>query len=379
MGRKKDCIYPLLIKAVDVIKIEGSKDFAQHIKAGKFSPVYILHGAEHRSVEQAVAGLVKATVGNTTDPFLLTRIDGKEGVDPDALSDAAEALPFMAERKCVVVEDIHPDSMGSVEFGKLEQLLSDPPPTCVLIFSMKSSPSPTKKPADSSAKTKKLLKLCGDNGCVVHFGVATAADAARLARELAKKLDCEMSSQVAFELVASCGGNLHTVTAETHKVCAYVGSGEISAEHVKAVGITSVEASVFDLSKALLQNNYTAAMEIVAKLMFLREQPTAILSVVGSTFVDLYRAKAAVSAGVPQKQALGDLGYTTNKSFLYTRACDMESRFSHAFLAKALEEIALADTKLKSSSADGRMILEQVITKLFVLMEQSSAVNRRKR
>ncbi len=363
------------------IKIDSTKDFAQHIKEGRFAPVYMLHGAEHRSVERATAALVTAAVGNTDDPFLLTRMDGREGVDPDALSDMAEALPFMAQRKCVVVEDIHPEAMGTGDFGKLEQFLGDPPPTCVTIFTMKSpiGTTPKKKGEDSSPKAKKLIKLCTDKGCVAHFGGATGADATRLARDTAKKLGGEMAAGGAGDRGAGCGGNLHTVTSETHKVCAYAGEGEIKSEHVRAVGITSVEASVFDLSKAILQSNYSVAMDIVARLMFLREAPATVLAVMGGTFVDLYRAKVAGNAKIPPKQAMSDLGYPSNKSFLYTRASDMESRFPQTFLAMAVEEIAQADTKLKTSGVEGRMVLEQVITRLFVLMRETAGGRPRRR
>ncbi|MBP1558616.1 MAG: DNA polymerase III subunit delta [Oscillospiraceae bacterium] len=354
------------------MRCENENAFKAHVESGELLPLYLLYGEESMTVERWANRLVKAAVGDTQDPFLLTRMDGREGVDPDELSDAAEALPFMAPRKCVTVEDFDPDALGSTEFSKLEQLLSDPPPTCVLIFTMKSrSPEPNrKKGEEAGGKGKKLLKLCEAKGCAAHFGVATAGDAGRLARDTAKKRGCVMPSAVSSALVAACGGNLHAVVCETEKLCAYAGGGELTLRQLEEVGVQSVEASVFDLSRAILRMDYTKAMDIVSNLMFLRESPVGILTILSSAFVDLYRAKAARSAHIADKQAMKELGYVGGRFFLYTRAAESESRFSHEFLVKALETLSQADQKLKSSQVDGRILLEQTVTQLFVLLKE---------
>ncbi|MBQ9109580.1 MAG: hypothetical protein IJY02_06140, partial [Oscillospiraceae bacterium] len=139
---------------------------------------------------------------------------------------------------------------------------------------------------------------------------------------------------------------------------------------LEEVGVQSVEASVFDLSRAILRMDYTKAMDIVSNLMFLRESPVGILTILSSAFVDLYRAKAARSAHIADKQAMKELGYLGGRSFLYTRAAESESRFSHEFLVKALETLSQADQKLKSSHVDGRILLEQTVTQLFVLLKE---------
>lgn len=355
------------------MRIENESTMKTHLESGALLPVYLLYGEESMTVERWHSRLIKAAVGDTQDPFLLTRMDGREGVDPDELSDAAEALPFMAPRKCVTVEDFDPEALSSTDFSKLEQLLSDPPPTCVLIFTMKSrSPEPSRKKGEEGggSKGKKLLKLVEAKGCAAHFGVATAGDAGRLARDTAKKLGCVMPSNVSAALVAACGGNLHAVVCETEKLCAYAGGGELTLQQLQQVGVQSVEASVFDLSRAILRMDYTTAMAIVSNLMFLRESPVGILTILSSAFVDLYRAKAARAGHIPDKQAMKELGYLGGRAFLYTRAAESESRYSHNFLVKALEELTRADQAMKSTGADGRVLLEQTVTKLFVLLKE---------
>ena len=116
--------------------------------------------------------------------------------------------------------------------------------------------------------------------------------------------------------------------------------------------------------------DYTTAMAIVSNLMFLRESPVGILTILSSAFVDLYRAKAARAGHVADKQAMKELGYLGGRAFLYTRAAESESRYSHEFLVKALETLTQADQAMKSTGADGRVLLEQTVTKLFVLLKE---------
>ena len=52
------------------------------------------------------------------------------------------------------------------------------------------------------------------------------------------------------------------------------------------------------------------------------------------------------------------------------RSAESESRFSHEFLVRALETLSQADQKLKSSQVDGRILLEQTVTQLFVLLKE---------
>jgi DNA polymerase-3 subunit delta len=104
--------------------------------------------------------------------------------------------------------------------------------------------------------------------------------------------------------------------------------------------------------------------------MFLRESPVGILTILSSAFVDLYRAKAARAGHIPDKQAMKELGYPGGRAFLYTRAAESESRYSHEFLVKALEVLTQADQAMKSTGADGRVLLEQTVTKLFVLLKE---------
>ena len=94
--------------------------------------------------------------------------------------------------------------------------------------------------------------------------------------------------------IQRCGTSLEILASEADKLIAYKGAGAVSRQDVETVTRKSLEASVFDLSKLMLQNNYTRAFAVLEDLFQLREEPLAILGALNAAFLDLYRAKRCV-------------------------------------------------------------------------------------
>ena len=110
----------------------------------------------------------------------------------------------------------------------------------------------------------------------------------------------------------------------------------------------------------------------VQRLFDQREQPSRVLAVLSGAFCDLYRGFCACQAGVPAAQACAALGYPKNREFVLKNAISDSSRYQAGQLGKMLEALADADFMLKTSGGNERVVLEQTITKLFMLAERGS-------
>ena len=77
-------------------------ELKKHLKEGKLSPLYFLYG-EESYLTSHYASLIaeKAAGGSDFDEFNLQKFDGQDS-DFRAIEEAVEALPLMADRKCVV-------------------------------------------------------------------------------------------------------------------------------------------------------------------------------------------------------------------------------------------------------------------------------------
>ena len=111
------------------------KELKKQIANGMFSPVYLLYG-EEAFLKQYYAGLIaEKSVAKGFETFNLHKLEGKE-TSLDEIADAAEQLPMMAERTCVLVRDFDLKALKGAQREKLEAFLSDPPGTCSVVFWM---------------------------------------------------------------------------------------------------------------------------------------------------------------------------------------------------------------------------------------------------
>lgn len=335
---------------------KNEDEFSRAYKAGETGNLFLLYGAEEYLVDAWKSRIIKPFSGSGA--FNLQRLEGR-GLDCDSLYDAVEALPLlsMSDQKCVVVEDLEVSKMPAAQLDKLLDILSDLPPGCVLVITGKSAFDP------KSANGKKVVSQAGKSGSVAELGARGQAGLTAFLRGIAKRNGTELSADLAHRILAACGNDMNTLRCEMEKICAYTGySGAIAREHVEAVTTPHTEARVFDLGKAILAGNAKRAMEILAGLLELREQPIAILSTLILSYVDLYRARVARDSGSSQAEMTERFGYK-GREFRVRSAWG--GRLSPAALRSALEALYDCDRKMKSTGIDDKVLLEQTVIRLF--------------
>jgi len=337
-------------------------ELKKQIKEGGLRPVYFLYGEEtYLSGHYAGQIAAKAVGSDELAAFNLQKFDGRE-CTAEALEDAAEALPLMAETKCVVVRDYDAAGGGAAQQERLLRLVSDPPESSVLVFWQDAVEADVKK----SAKWKAFAAAVEKKGACVEFKRKTTADIVKLLCSGAARRGSCLQPDNARLLVEQGGNELNRLLNELDKLCALAGEGEITREMIETAGTKNLEASVFDLSKAILQHHYHRAYAILHRLLSQREEPVAILAVLSSAYADLYRAKVAAAAGQQADTLAGDFQYR-GKEFRLRNAARDCSRLSIQVLRESLETLAQADLRLKSSRTDKRVVLEQTAARLIVL------------
>ena len=324
------------------------------IKAGD-CPLYVLYGAESYLTEQYARKIADATVEPGMDAFNLQKFDGQT-VTLSQLEEAVEALPLMAERKCVLVRDM--DATGA-EADRLLELISRLPDSCVLVFwQMTVQPDKRKK------AWQNFLDQAEAVGVVVNFEKKTPTDAAKMLVSGAKRRGCQLDPRDALYLVEQAGNDLNLLLHELDKLCALATDGAITRQSIDAAATKNLETRVFDLSKAILRRDAATAYALLHQLAVAREEPVAILGVLSSAYADLYRAKVAATAGQPADSLAADFKVYKGKEFRLRNAARDASRMSVAMLRDCLDILAKADTALKLSHSGDRTVLEQTVTQL---------------
>jgi len=349
--------------------LEGAKQLDKMLRDGSFPHLMLLWGEDGTAVQKYQRLLEKAAVTAFPD-FNSYHCDGKAPIDLDALGDSARSLPMMAPRRFALVDDLNAELLAAPDLAKLQQLAEELPEETVLVITMRSVlPNPKKKggKGNKGVKASKVYALCDKYGGVCCFQKPTASAAAQLAAAAAGRLGSSLSQNDALLLAEYCGRDPQRMLVEVQKLAAH-SPGGITGEDIRLLVAPVAEAQVFDLSNRVVSGSYSDAMAVIDDLIFQRQEPVAILAILSLAFVDIYRAAAARKAGIPAQEAKTAYGYGSS-GFRYDKAVRNQRRFSLPMLEDILELLADADSRMKASGVDSRVVLETLVADIFRRME----------
>jgi DNA polymerase-3 subunit delta len=148
----------------------------------------------------------------------------------EALMDAVDAMPMMADYVLVQVDDYNPYAQDADTRQALISLFSDLPDTCCLVFNfdtVKFSYGAEKEENEEQKekkndKTKKLLKECIEEyGVQVEFYKQSPAELAEWVARHFRALEKTVTPDLCQYLVFITGGSMTTLHSEIGKIAAY--------------------------------------------------------------------------------------------------------------------------------------------------------------
>ena len=329
----------------------------KNISSGSFSPVYLIMGDEHYLKQHYAKQIVKKVVPQELQTFNMHHLS-ESSANADEIAACVEALPMMCERSCVLVHDYDFDTAKDEEKGKIIEILSDLPITCVLIFWMDTKGFSTKK-----ANSKEILKLIEKNGIVADINKRSASDLLSLIMSGAKKRGCTISQDEAKYFISLVGTDMSTLLNELEKLCAFA-NGEITQDKIDEVAVKTVEATAFKMIDALLLRSFDSAFALLDALLIQKTEPVMISGALISAYVDMYRAKVVQESGNDISSLKKAFATQYKSDFRLRNAAQRSRKTSKEQLSKCLEHLSIADEKLKSTTEDNRVIFEQLMVKL---------------
>lgn len=336
------------------------KKLKRHIETEQLSPLYILYGDEKMLLRNSVAKLSKKAKGDAFPDFNFNEFTDESSVD--AIADAVCNLPFMAEMKCVLVSDFNIETKKEVEISKLKELFQSLPDTTVLIFSYPTLNFDGKK----AKKWRDFLKLGDKAGINVQFNPRDSKDIVKFLVTKAEKNNASLSPRLAEKIVENVGNNLTTLSGEIQKLSSYCSGREITEKDVEDLVTKNLKAKVFDLSKSIINKNYSKAYEILDTLLYNDEKSINILAALSSAYIDMYRVRVALQSG-KKATAPSEYGKYKGREFTLTNAERSIRNLPENALRESLDILLEADILLKSSKISDKEVLESVIAKLLLV------------
>ena len=332
------------------------------IRNKNYSRVYLFYGEENYLKQQYVNRIVEKTVGEAFKTFNLHNLEGKDAA-LDEIAECCEAMPMMDAYTVTVVHDMALNKLDSTELSKFHQLVSDISPSTILVFWMD-----TIEVDKRDKKWNQVISEVEKYGSAVNFAKKTVGELVKIIMGSAEKRGSSLNSDNARYLISVVGDDLNVLLNELEKVSLFAADREITKKDIDTVAVKSLEATTFGLAKALLSGNFDKAYEMLDILFFRKTEPTLILGTLISSYVDMYRAKVALTNGENATALASSFNYR-NKEFRLTNGARDASKISIAQLRKALEILDEADKRLKTNFEEDKMRLaiEELMVRLMLV------------
>lgn len=217
-------------------------------------PVYLIYGPEDLLLEQAVERLKKRLATIADLDFNLDVFDGEQASPQEVLS-AANTLPFMSDRRLVIVR--RADRMGADALGTIADYAKDPNPQTTLVLV-----------ADKIARNMRIFKAVDALGGVAEYKAPAKRDYARTVVSMFADRGRRVGLDAAEVLVRAAGYDLRRLSVEIDKVLSYTGDETtLSREQIEEVMSTSAPTSIFDLLDAIGAKDCRLALRLLGRLV----------------------------------------------------------------------------------------------------------------
>ena len=335
----------------------NEEKLAKLIKDGVKQNIWLLFGNDIFLKDLYCDRLVKATVNESLKAFNL-RVFNDEEADIGEILAAADILPVMSERTCVLVRNFPLASLRKDEIAELENGLRDMSETTVLIFFFGTINFEYGK--KDFQKWTDIVNLVSKYGICAQLDKRTPERTAKILVARAKDRNTRISAEDARYLVDTVGGDMQTVQNEFNKVCSFADGKPVTREMIDEVCTKSIEASVFDISKCIFGGDIDRAYKLMNELLRQKTPLPAIIGAMASAFVNAYRFKLALNADRSPAEFKETFKYYGNLSEIssFVRATKLSS------LKECITVLLDADAKSKSTSTDAAILLTELTARL---------------
>ena len=347
-----------------MVKIATIQELAKHLDDPSPLRAFFIHGDNSFFKREACNAIIDKFTNSKRTEFSLIKFDDKN-MDFQEVIAACEIAPFMCEHKCILVTDPPLNQISDSDLESLTNLIQDIPEFSTLIFYCISNELDFKK-----SKASKVLDVFSKYACSLGFSNKnTAANARDFVVQTVKSMGCTISSADAYLITEKANGDFEIIYNETTKLCMYKQKGTITREDIERLFSLYLSSTVFELTKFIFAGNYEGALNKLNLLKMQKEEPIAVLAELSSSFLDHYRGLVGRNAQKTIADITADFSYRPNVAFRVENAYRASAKYRDIFLERCLDLILEADIESKSGSTDKYLVLERLITNIFVVKE----------
>ena len=329
--------------------------------------IYLLYGDDEFSLLEHLRR-IKGEVGS--DELIdanTTMLDGA-AVTPQQLLEVSAVVPFLAERRLVIVQGLlqrfgsqrerrRPGRRGRTrgqatdEWAGLPDLLAQVPETTVVVF------------VDAPVRRDNpLLRQVASHAEVRAFPLLRGQELAAWIRQRVTSVGASISEQAIRLLVEYVGGDLWIMSGEVEKLALYSEGEEISEEAVRLLVAHSREASIFDIVDAVLEVKASAALVGLRQLLESGADSSYVIVMLARQLRLVLLTQELSRRHVPRTELGTRLGL--NAEFAVRRTEQQAKRHASEQIKAMYGRLLDTDLNIKQGAVADDLALEMLVAEL---------------
>ncbi|MGE4213466.1 MAG: DNA polymerase III subunit delta [Anaerotignaceae bacterium] len=325
------------------------KKLWDEIKTGNLSRCYIFYGTEQYLKRQYENRLKQEFTDSLSGDMNISIFNGE--VDVNTIIDAAETMPFFAEKRLILVKDSKLFKAGRKNGSEqmadyIEQI---PQSTCLVFIE------------DEVDKRGRLYKVVAKAGRGIEFKTPEEKELIAWAQKQLKRSGVDIDTKTVGYFFGCIGNGMENAESELGKLAAYKGQGGVvTTGDIDEICTRSLEAKVFDLVDAIGQRKTDRAVEIYRGMLMAKDAPMMILTMITRQFRLMLQCRVLLEAGTPQPNIANTLG---QKDFVIRKCIAQAKNFTVETLKDAMKDCLEADIGIKTGKIKDDLAAEMIVIK----------------
>lgn len=316
----------------------------EDIKNQQFNNLYLLYGVEDYLRNQYKDKLKSALAGD--DTMNVSCYEGKD-IDVNHIIDIAETLPFLAQRRVIVIEN---SGFFKQSQEKLAEYMGQIPESTHFVFS--------EKEVD---KRSKMYKAAQKYGYVSEFGEQDEATLKKWVLNLVGREGKQISQNALDLFIEKTGTDMENIHKEFEKLACYtMDKTAIMPEDVEEICTERIQNRIFEMIEAIATRKQKKALDLYYDLLALKEPPMRILFLITRQFNLLMQTKALLLKRCDQKTVGEKIGVSP---FIAKKYMAQASKFKSETLRQAVIECVETEEAIKTGQMADMIAVEMLIIK----------------
>lgn len=325
-----------------------------NIKKNQFNSCYIFCGSDEQSIKEAIKNIIEKNISKDFIDFNFLQLDGSN-VEYDTIKNACETLPFMSDRKVIVIyrANFLKDKVdkGAEKLSKeIIDYVKQLPKECILIMYYIFENDREKE----SFKLKKLEK----SACVVKFSKLKGAMLQKKIEEIFRKKGKVINKAELALFTNSVENNMDIIENEVEKLCCYTDGREITAKDITDLISSKSDNDIFNLVDYISEKKPQKSIDILNELIFKGESATTILRMIQRQLKLIFDVKLGIEMGKGKEELAKELRL---HPFICEKMMTQSKRFTIEQLKNSIELCLSVERLMKSTTIDSKTEMELLI------------------